>query len=96
MRADPTERLLLRPFEIGDVDDVWAYQRLPEVARHMLRVPRDRAGAAVSVRAMMTETAIKGAGDTLSFAVVLPADGTLIGEVSLNVPSVLHRGGWLG
>lgn len=28
-----TERLLLRPFDLGDVDDVWAYASDPEVAR---------------------------------------------------------------
>jgi RimJ/RimL family protein N-acetyltransferase len=90
-----TERLLLRPFETGDVDEVWAYQRLPEVARHMLRPPFDRDGSAAFVRTVMTETAIACSGDTLTFAVVL-ADGTLIGEVSLHVYSLLHRGGELG
>ena len=91
-----TERLLLRPFEPGDVDDVWAYQRLPEVARHMLRVPWDRDGAAAFVRLVMAETAITGAGDALTFAVVLPGSGTVIGEISLHVYSLLHLSGELG
>lgn len=30
-----TERLLLRPFEVGDVDDVLAYASDPEVARYL-------------------------------------------------------------
>lgn len=76
-----TDRLLLRPFEEGDVDDVWAYQRLPEVARHMLREPRDRDAAAASVRGMMAETGTERGGHT--FAVVLLESGTVIGEVSL-------------
>jgi RimJ/RimL family protein N-acetyltransferase len=91
-----TERLLLRPFAPGDVDDVWAYQRLPEVARHMLRSPQGRDGSAAFVRVVMAETAITDAGDTLSFAVVLPGSGALIGEVSLHVYSLVHRGGELG
>jgi RimJ/RimL family protein N-acetyltransferase len=74
-----TDRLLLRPFEAGDVDDVWAYQRLPEVARHMLSEPRDREQAAASVHAMTTET---DADPVLTFAVVAPESGTVIGEVS--------------
>lgn len=92
-----TDRLLLRPFEEGDVDDVWAYQRLPEVARHMLREPRDRDGAEWSVRGMMAET---GADRRYSFAVVLPEPATVVGEVSLlgcggtngEIGYVLHPG----
>jgi RimJ/RimL family protein N-acetyltransferase len=91
-----TERLLLRPFETGDVDAVWAYQRLPEVSRHMLRPAFDRDESAAFVHVVMTETAITAAGDTLTFAVVLADGGTLIGEVSLHVYSLLHRGGELG
>jgi RimJ/RimL family protein N-acetyltransferase len=75
-----TDRLLLRPFEMADVDDVWAFQRLPEVARHMLREPRGRDEAEVSVRGMTAESE---PGDALTFAVVLPGSGTVIGEASL-------------
>ena len=49
---------------------------------------------------MMTETVIAGGGDTLTFAVVLPDSetdsGTVIGEASLTVHSLVHRGGELG
>ena len=91
-----TARLLLRPFEAGDVDDVWAFQRLPEVARHMLREPRSRDEAAVSVRGMMAETEVAGDGGPLTFAVVLPETGTVIGEVSLVPRGMTHRGGEIG
>lgn len=86
-----TDRLLLRPFEPGDVDDVWAFMRLPEVALHMLREPRDRAGSAALVRTMMTETKIVASGDAMTFAVVLPESGTVIGEVSIILRSAPHR-----
>lgn len=91
-----TDRLLLRPFEPGDVDDVWAFQRLPEVARHMLREPRDRAAAERSVRGMMAETVFAENGDALTFAVVLPGSGTVIGEASIALRSRAHRGGEVG
>ncbi|HEV7651592.1 MAG TPA: GNAT family protein [Actinophytocola sp.] len=63
----------------------------------MLREPRDRDGAAASVRGMMAETAGSGA---FTFAVVLPDGGTVIGEVSLirrgdtsgEIGYVLHPG----
>jgi RimJ/RimL family protein N-acetyltransferase len=91
-----TERLLLRPFTERDVDDVWAYQRLPEVARHMLRPAFDRDGSAAFVRVVMAETAIHAAGDTITFAVVLSETNRVIGEVALTVHSLVHRGGELG
>jgi RimJ/RimL family protein N-acetyltransferase len=99
-----TDRLLLRPFELSDVDDVWAFQRLPEVARHMLREPRDRAEAETSVRGMMAEREIVQDGDSLTFAIVLPdtgaetgaETGAVIGEASLLVRSRWHRGGEIG
>jgi RimJ/RimL family protein N-acetyltransferase len=34
-----TERLLLRRFRLDDSGDVCAFQRLPEVARYLLREP---------------------------------------------------------
>lgn len=35
-----TERLLLRPFELGDVDDVYAYARDAEWSRYLRALPR--------------------------------------------------------
>lgn len=35
-----TERLILRPFELGDVDDVFAYARDPEWSRYLRTLPR--------------------------------------------------------
>jgi RimJ/RimL family protein N-acetyltransferase len=91
-----TDRLLLRPFELRDADDVWAYRRLPEVVRHMLVEARDRDGAAVGVRRMMAETEIGPDGGVVTFAVVLPERDTVIGEVSLVVRSAVHRCGEIG
>ena len=38
-----TQRLLLRPHAYGDVDGLYAYQRLPEVHRYLYSEPRTRA-----------------------------------------------------
>ncbi|MFF2371938.1 GNAT family N-acetyltransferase [Agromyces sp. NPDC058110] len=40
-----TERLVLRPLAASDADDVWEYQRLPEVLRYIPWPERDRAQA---------------------------------------------------
>lgn len=43
--AITTERLRLRPLEASDADDVWEYQRLPEVLRYIPWPERDRTEA---------------------------------------------------
>ncbi|SFR68079.1 Protein N-acetyltransferase, RimJ/RimL family [Agromyces sp. CF514] len=40
-----TERLVLRPLAASDADDVWEYQRLPEVLRYIPWPERDRGEA---------------------------------------------------
>jgi len=91
-----TDRLLLRPFEPADVDDAWELLRLPEVARHMLRGTFDRAGTEAVVRQLATETRVDEEGDYLTFAVVLPETGRVIGEISLALRSGANRGAEIG
>ncbi|MEV4414855.1 GNAT family N-acetyltransferase [Catellatospora sp. NPDC049609] len=91
-----TERLLLRPFTADDLDDVWAYQRLPEVARYTLAEPRSREQSLSSVRAMAAETALVREGDCLTLAVVWPAAGSVIGQVELVWRSEQSRQGEIG
>ncbi|MFD0392165.1 GNAT family N-acetyltransferase [Streptomyces nogalater] len=64
-----TERLVLRPFTSADVEDRYAYQRLPEVARHLYRPPLTREGCAESIAARAEGTDWRTDGDTLLLAV---------------------------
>jgi RimJ/RimL family protein N-acetyltransferase len=91
-----TARLVLRPFTRDDVDDVWAYQRLPEVARHMLWEPRDRRQTRAAVEQMVAERALVEQGDCLSLAVVWPDAGRVVGQVELVWSSRDNRLGELG
>lgn len=91
-----TDRLLLRPFAVEDVDDVWAYQRLPAVARHMLWEVRDRREVTAAVHQMVKEDRIVSAGDCLSLAVVWPVEGRVIGQVELVWVSERDRQGEIG
>ncbi|MFC0533717.1 GNAT family N-acetyltransferase [Phytohabitans kaempferiae] len=91
-----TERLLLRPFTMGDLDAVWAYQRLPEVAHHMLWEPRDREQVRVAVDRMVREDALVKEGDCLSLAAARRADGVVVGQVELVWLSERHRQGEIG
>jgi RimJ/RimL family protein N-acetyltransferase len=91
-----TDRLLLRPFAADDVDEVWAYQREPEVARYLHWAPRDRESTRVAVVQMVRENGLVGEGDCLSLAATLPATGAVIGQVELVWLSERHRQGEIG
>lgn len=89
-----TQRLTLRPFTIDDLDEVWAYQRLPEVARHLRWEARSREQSRTSVTQMTRETTLDKDGDCLCLAVTLT--GAVIGQVELTLLSTEHRQGELG
>lgn len=91
-----TARLVLRPFTAEDVDDVWAYQRQPGVARHLLWEARDREQSRIAVQQMMLEDALLRDGDCLTLAAVCPDSGTVVGQVELVWLSSEHRQGELG
>ncbi len=91
-----TDRLILRPFTADDLDDVWAYQRLPEVARYLLWEPRNREQSQVSVEQMATENMLANEGDCLCLAVVWPETGAVVGHVELVWLSEAHRQGEIG
>lgn len=89
-------RLLLRTFTADDVDDVWAYQRQPAVARYMPWQVRDRDEVAAAVLQMATETGLSDEGDCLSLAAVDPEAGTVVGQVELVWVSKANRQGEVG
>jgi RimJ/RimL family protein N-acetyltransferase len=91
-----TDRLLLRPFAADDVDEVWAYQREPGVARYLRWEPRDREQTRAAVVQMVRENDLVGEGDCLSLAATLPSTGAVIGQVELVWLSEQHRQGEIG
>ncbi|MEV0992976.1 GNAT family protein [Streptomyces sp. NPDC049949] len=91
-----TARLTLRPFLPEDSEDVYDYQRRPEVARFMRWEPRGPQDVRVAVERMARETELASDGDCLSLAVVEPGTGTVVGQVELVLLSAEHRQGELG
>ncbi|MFE9913606.1 GNAT family N-acetyltransferase [Micromonospora sp. NPDC005553] len=90
-----TARLALRPVTIDDLDDVYAFQRRPDVVRWMLGAePRTREQSRVSVLAMAGEDAWRAEGDCLTVAAV--TDAGVIGIVELVWRSQLDRTAELG
>ena len=79
-----TDRLILRTFERGDIEDVCAYHALPTVQRYVLHRTRDRSEVAAALNVMRGQVSLQRPGDTLTLAMVRRDDQQIIGHVSLH------------
>lgn len=78
-----TDRLLLRQVQPGDLDAVYAYQSLPEVARYCMWEPRTREQVA---ERMSRWIAMDGQGqdsEGITYAITLKSDNSMIGDAGL-------------
>jgi RimJ/RimL family protein N-acetyltransferase len=91
-----TERLLLRLYTEGDLDDLYAIQSRPDVARYLYWGPRNRDEVRDSLAKKIVSNRLRAEGDDLTLAVVLPHTGTVIGDVLLVWVSGEHRQGEIG
>lgn len=78
-----TARLTLRPYQSTDLDDLYATQSLPEVARFLYWEARDRGAVAESLARKQEESVLHKEGDALCIAVVWDEIDTVVGEVNL-------------
>lgn len=79
-----TDRLILRPFEKSDLEEVLNYYALPDVQRYLDWKARDKSEAKSAFESMRKQTRLTRPGDVLSFAVVRKSDGKVLGHVSLR------------
>jgi RimJ/RimL family protein N-acetyltransferase len=91
-----TERLLLRPYAHGDVDALYAYQRLPEVHRYLYGEPRTRSEVETLVMERAGKGALTEAGQALTLVADLAQTGELVGDCVLFWHSQEHRQGEVG
>ena len=99
MRPDwplATERLLLRPFEDGDYDALYAIHSDPEVARYLYNEPRDPEQVRELLGRKIAGAEWRDEGDWLSAAAVLRESGDVVGDLALHWVSNEHRTGEIG
>lgn len=91
-----TDRLLLRPFVVTDLDALVAIHERPDVTRYLYWEPRSRDEVAAVLATRARQTILHNEGDRLVLAVERRDNGALIGEVHLMWHSALHRQGEIG
>ena len=79
-----TDRLILRPFERGDIDGLSAYHALPSMQRYVFSRTRDSSEVASALNIMRSHVSLQRPGDTLTLAMVRKGDKQLVGHVSLH------------
>jgi RimJ/RimL family protein N-acetyltransferase len=89
-----TERLVLRPHRMDDLDDLAVFHGDADVVRFVPWPVRDRAATEEALRVKLTQTGLAAHGQWLVLAVEVRETGTVIGEVLLKWAS--HRQGEVG
>jgi RimJ/RimL family protein N-acetyltransferase len=91
-----TARLTLRPFVPGDLDDLFAIQSRPDVARFLYWDARDREQVRRALDRKTGQSVLAEEGQGLTLAVVWHEVGAVVGEVNLQWLSREHRQGEVG
>jgi RimJ/RimL family protein N-acetyltransferase len=91
-----TERLLLRPFEPGDLDALVPIHGDPDVVRYLYFDVRSRDELRGVLAEKQQRIAIEKQGDALNLAAVLSGSGELVGDVTLWMTSEQHHQGEVG
>ena len=91
-----TKRLILRPFQEPDLDDLYEMRSQAEVVRYLYWDVQTRVQTKEALDIKMTLTQFQKEGDTIALAVVQAESGRVIGEVSLYWHSEHHQQGEVG
>jgi RimJ/RimL family protein N-acetyltransferase len=91
-----TERLVLRAFGPGDLETLYRIYSRPDVVRHLYEGPRSREEVGALLELKSSRLAIRGDGDTVSYAIALQATGEMIGDCIVRLLSAVHRQGEIG
>jgi aminoglycoside 6'-N-acetyltransferase len=84
-----TDRLVLRPLRSSDIDDVAAYQSIPDVVRYIPWTVKDRAAAITHLAIRSDQTRVESTGDNLALAMEL--EGRVVGDLTFVYRSPENR-----
>jgi len=91
-----TERLLLRPWEDGDLAVMYEIHRDPGSARYLYEPPLTLDQTRERLQRKITLDALRREGDWMGCAVTLADTGQLVGDASLAWTSEAHKQGEIG
>jgi len=78
-----TDRLVLRPFEPGDLDALFDIHSRADVARYLYWEPRTREQVRAVLKTKIERAAIRVEGDSVSLAACVKESGELIGDLTI-------------
>ena len=91
-----TPRLILRPYESGDLDALYAMFSHDDVCRYLPWEPLDLDEARAKIERRVQQDHLDADGDPLLLAAVEQATGRVVGELMLELTSVTSRQGEIG
>lgn len=91
-----TERLVLRPWEDGDLEAMHEIQRDPEVCRYLYNEPLTLEETRERLTRKIATDAFRNEGDWMGCAVTLASTGELVADASLAWTSESHKQGEIG
>jgi RimJ/RimL family protein N-acetyltransferase len=91
-----TDRLLLRPLSVADIDALLVYRSRADVCRYLPFEPMDRQVINERLAAQWAITELTDEGQSLSLGIELAETGELIGDAILFWHSREHLGGEIG
>jgi RimJ/RimL family protein N-acetyltransferase len=91
-----TERLVLRPYEEGDLDDLHRMHSDEEVARYLYNDPRTLEETRALLVRKIAGAELNAEGDWMSAAVIERETRHVVGDVALHWVSEEHKTGEIG
>jgi RimJ/RimL family protein N-acetyltransferase len=91
-----TDRLLLRPFAPSDFEALHAILSREDVSTYLYWGPQSEEEVQDRLATMIGFRSIEQPGDTLRLAILLKANGRVIGDVVLHWHDNQHRQGYVG
>jgi aminoglycoside 6'-N-acetyltransferase len=86
-----TERLILRPMVLSDVNDLYEYQSDPETVKYIPWPARTNEQVKEAVEKVLKDIKFDNAGDYLNYVWEVKETGKVIGQGNLNYISKEHK-----